>query len=240
VAERRYSQEQRDAVASAFSQPKVSAKRVAAMAAAGELTDSAGEPLEAFTIPLSTVRDLAREARLGSARASKLADAPHGHAIEALRQRTIRMADAELAAIESQPDGKRDLERFRQAIRVVADAAKIPVPTNPRPTSEAIGDDNGDGGPDTTGGPAGALIAEHRRTATAHDQPTAPAPPELEPPTLAREEDPLAELRADIERVREQQRQGEPKVDVVAPQPVRNGERPRRGRRPEEDTSSWR
>jgi hypothetical protein len=235
VAAREYSDAQRDALVMAFAQPKVTANRVAELAAAGELVDADGQPLEAFTVPASTIRDLARQARLAEARGSQLADGPPQDAIEALRRRAIKIADAELTAVEAQPEGERDLERFRRAIRCVHDAARIPRPPEPRPRPEEP-----DQGSSVAGDGVGPLLREHRATL--------PAPPPTDPESDLADgaqapESPMDRFRreaeARIERLREnverERREAEP---VAAPEPDLSGDRPRRSRWPDEDTSS--
>ena len=235
MAERKYSDQQRAALAAAYSQPGVTDKRVAAMAAAGELVDADGQPLEPFAIPASTVRDIARAERRSAARPS-LAGVPHGDAIEMLRQRAVDLADAELAAVEAEQAGKRDAERVRRAIRCVADAARIPAPPPP-PSRPEPDRDASTPSPDGIG----ALIREHRSSPPPPGQESQPtAPPEPEPaPVLSREErlaqvadNATARLRADLDRVREQQAEAPP-VDDTA----RLEERTRRGQ-PREDTDS--
>jgi hypothetical protein len=241
VAAREYSDAQRDALAAAFAQPSVTAKRVAEMAAAGELVDAEGQPFKEFSVPESTIRDFARQARLSEARGSALDDGSPRDAIEALRQRLIKLADAEMKVLEAQPQGKVDLERLRWVIRCVDDAAKIPRPPEPRPRS----DERGEGtprSPDATAPGVGSLITEHRRTLpapTPEAQAVTPAPEQPQSRLMDR-------FHREVEERMERLRQGQAEravqdVEPVAvPEPVRNGDRPRRRRRPEEDTSSCR
>lgn len=174
----KYSQTQRDALAHAYEDKRIRpARRVVQLAGAGELSID-GETLPAFKTNEDTVRHEAR--RLRKRRAgevkSDLATQPPRDAVEALRQRLVNMADAELAHLEKQKPGKRDPEKIRQAARAVLEIARIPGPTEPRPASPATRDENGKRGPETKGGMAGTLIKAHRATTTGTGQrPTKPA-----------------------------------------------------------------
>jgi hypothetical protein len=234
-SERVYSGEQREGVITAYAQPGVTARRVVELAAAGELPGSDGEPLPPFEVPENTVRDLARKAHKAAERPSPLLALAARDAVDALRQRLVSLADAELKALEGQTDGKRNLERMRQAGKVLEQCSRIPGPADPRPPSRPGGRASGG-----ASGQAGALLREHRAGPSQALAPPAPAVPEPEPerPNVSTEEDPLADLRADIERVREQQReQDPPQPEPHSGIPDSRAER-RRRREPVEDVSS--
>jgi hypothetical protein len=159
-----YTDDQRDAAAAAYVDRRIPAPRVAELAAAGELTLN-GRPIEPFEIIPQYVRTLGtrlRRRRAGDIE-REIAKLPARDSIEALRRRLVSTADQELAALERQKPGKRDLERFRQVIRCVREAAALPGAKDPRPS--APGRREG-GGPDregaeTRGGLAGDILRAH-------------------------------------------------------------------------------
>lgn len=144
------------------------AKNVARKAAAGELALH-GEPVGAFTMPPSTIASYGRKVRLRQAgkAAPAIANMTHRDAVENLRIRFLTIAHEELQAEERKKPGTRDLERIRQAERCALEAARIPGPSDARAPSSGTRDENGKQAPRTTGGKAGALLAEHRRSSTA-------------------------------------------------------------------------
>lgn len=164
--DRKYTDEQREAVAVARVDGGRTAQRVAEMAAAGELMHR-GEQLAPFTIPANTVYDFARKlerARRGE-NVSKVAELPHRDALEVLRRRLVNVGDSIVAALEKQAakdPANVDLERLRQAGRVVVELGRIPAATEPRPSAQTKAADGRRDAP-TRGGPAGALLREHRQ-----------------------------------------------------------------------------
>jgi len=169
----KFTAEQKEAAALARVDGHRTARRVAEMAAAGELTHR-GEPVGAFDISSNYVNQLGerlKRTRRGET-VSKLAEMPHRDAIEVLRRRLVSVGDAVLTALEKQAEkepAKLDLERLRQAGRVVVELGKIPAATEPQPT-QARRAAAGQTHTPTRGGPAGALLREHRRQAeTAQD-----------------------------------------------------------------------
>lgn len=169
-----YSDEQREAIATAYEDRKIRpAKRVCELAAAGDL-EHRGAKLDPFTVPENTVRDLARDLRKRRTgeRTSQLAALEPRDAIEALRRRLVNAADAMLDDLEQKVKkdaGTADPERLRQITRAVREAAALPGPTDPRPTapgSKAGGKRNGGA---TQGGLGGELLKAARAEGeTAH------------------------------------------------------------------------
>jgi hypothetical protein len=136
----KYSHAQREAIASAWNDRGVRpARRVVELARAGELTDAAGDKVPGFEIPEGTIRSLARHARRrrrGEIR-SPLSEAGPRDAIEIIRRRLVNMIDGEMAVQERKRPGSRDPERIRQLARAALEAARLPGPTDPRPSSPA-------------------------------------------------------------------------------------------------------
>ena len=169
----KFTDEQKEAVAIARVDGGRTARRVAEMAAAGELT-LRGEPVGAFNISDRYVNEIGKRLerdRTGKT-ASKVAELPHRDAVENLRLRLIAGADAMLTAWEKQaaksPE-KADTERHRQIVRCVLEASRLPGPGDKRPAPDTSKDQQGKSAPRTVGGPAGALLKEHRRTAPAQE-----------------------------------------------------------------------
>lgn len=167
-----YTQDQRDAMAYAYEDRRVRpARRVVELAAAGELTHN-GVKLKPFKTNDDTIRHEARKLRnaRGGEITSQLGQAPHRDAIEKLRVRLINAADALLIAYERgltrDPDHA-EPEKLRQIVRVVREAAALPGPTDPRPAAPGQRVNGHKDGAETTGGPGGALMQDHRRTAGA-------------------------------------------------------------------------
>lgn len=165
--ERQHTHEQTEAAALAAVDQGLTGPRVVELARDGLLT-LAGKPLEPYEITADYVRKLAshlRKQRAGKV-VSDLASMPPRDAIEALRRRLVNVADAELAAVEKQKPGLRDLSRFRQVIQCVKEAAALPGPKDPRPPApgQMVGPDVRPTGDRSRSGPAGALMAEHLRS----------------------------------------------------------------------------
>jgi hypothetical protein len=180
----RYSESERLAMGGAMANG-MPARQVIEHAAAGTL-ELDGVPLPPFEITSeSTVRDQAAryKRRRASEARSELADAPPRDAIEALRQELVAMAESEVKAMKRQKNGTRDLERLRQAIRCVREAAAIPGRDEPRPVAPGQRDANGQhNGGRTQGGIGGQILKSHYRTD--HDptpEPAAQPKPEPEP-----------------------------------------------------------
>lgn len=176
-----YTQAQRDALAHAYEDRKVRpAKRVCAMAAAGEL-ELDGRQLDPFDANEDSVRHYARLLRKGRAGmlSSRLGDAPHRDAVETLRRRLVNAADEMLTREERKAPDARTPERLRQIVRLVREVAALPGPTDPRPPAPGAKRDGQRVGGETQGGLAGQLLADHRRTAG--DLAPAPTAPDVPP-----------------------------------------------------------
>jgi hypothetical protein len=177
--ERKYTDQQRDAIAHAYEDRRVRpASKVVAMAAAGELEHD-GQPLPAFKCTQNTVRDFAqklRKRRRGEL-TTKLAHAAPRDAIETLRQRLVSAADTMLADLERQLQrdaSTTDPERLRQITRAVREASSLPGPDDPRPKAPGAKTDGRRDGGETKGGLAGDILREHR---TGDEQPAHDASP---------------------------------------------------------------
>jgi hypothetical protein len=178
--DRKYSHEQADAVASAWNDRGIRpATRVSELAAAGELTTPQGDRLPAFEIPEGTIRSLARHARRRRRGeiTSPLSEAGPRDAIEILRRRMANMIDGEMAVEERKRPGTRDAERLRQLNRALLELARLPGPTDPRPSSPATR------GPDgkqlegvAKGGLAGPMMRDLRSNG-AGSEPAQDVPP---------------------------------------------------------------
>jgi hypothetical protein len=215
----KYTDEQREAMGAAMAVGGLKAREVVERAAAGTL-ELDGRKLKPFEIAnASTVRDQARrfrQRRAGEAR-SELEVLPARDAIENLRLRLIRVADAELTALERQKDGTRDLEKLRQAGRCIREAAAIPGRDEPRPPAPGQRDASGQhNGGATRGGLAAQIIASASRS---HEDPVPSSEVEEPEPPAGLEREPALESPSDpaqeiAERVR---RRLEP---LMAPEPA--------------------
>lgn len=143
--DRKYSDDQREAVVSAYLDRQIRpASRVCELAAAGELT-LRGNRLDAFTIGVNMVRDYARHhrrRRQGKVQ-SQLADVPHRDAIEAMRRRLVNLVDAELEQLEAREKRKPGTvqpDQIRQISRALLELARLPGPTEKRVKSPDIKD----------------------------------------------------------------------------------------------------
>lgn len=160
--------EQREAAALRYLDTEDTGREVARKAGAGELT-LRGEPVDAFDIAPSYAAQLGlklKRQRTGKA-TSKVADMPHRDALEVLRRRLMSVGESAVAALEKQAAKdaeKLDLERLRQAGRVLIELGKIPGPAETRPAQQGR-DVNGNRDTPTRGGIAGALLREHRASA---------------------------------------------------------------------------
>jgi hypothetical protein len=166
----KYTEEQREASAAAYCDG-MTANEVVQTAADGRLKYR-GEPLEPFEIKASTVASYAhklRRRRAGRAD-TKLADMAPRDAVETLRRRLLNIAHEELAHEEKKKRGNRDPARIREWTRCVLEASRLPGPTDARPASEHTRGANGQKGPRSTGGPAGALLKDHRQGGPAQDE----------------------------------------------------------------------
>jgi hypothetical protein len=200
----RWSDDEREAMGRARVVERLKAREVQELARAGRL-ELDGRRLAAFDPPLSTIRDQGaryRRRQAGEER-SALATAPPRDAIEALRQRLINLADAELTALEKQKRGERDPERMRQLVRVVREAAAIPARDEPRPVAPGQRDESGThNGGKTRGGLAAQILASHNRTIEDPEpsiEPLLPPEPESEPEPEP-PSDPAQEIAENVRR----------------------------------------
>jgi hypothetical protein len=175
-----YTETQREACAIAHVDRMLTARKVAEMAAADELT-FLGETLEPFEIKPATISDLGRKLRhrRNGKVSSEVARMKPGDAVEALRRRLLAVADAELGVIERQARGKRDLDRYRDIVKCVREAMSIPAANDERPTPAGKGrhDQQGTPRPPATAGRlAGPLMAAHRQAPRSSGTDVAGAP----------------------------------------------------------------
>jgi hypothetical protein len=171
----KYTDEQKEACALARIDGGRTARRVAEMAAAGELRLK-GEPVGVFDISPNYVNQLGQKLKRDRSgkTASKVAELPHHDGVEVMRRRLMAGADLMMAAwekaAEKHPE-KADTERHRQITRCVLEASKLPGPGDPRTTPHtAIDPATGKRGTETRGGLAGALLKDHRAEAAQETQ----------------------------------------------------------------------
>jgi hypothetical protein len=167
VLSSRYTLWQRDAIATAYTLTDATARRVAQLAAAGELEHPAGARLAPFEVPENTVRSIARRERIRRAAAQAavpLVDQPPRDAVERLRQRFVAALDTEMTRIEIEHSEGRFLtgEALRQFARAVRELAAIPGPTEPRPPAPGAKVNGVRNGSETRGGLAGKIMAASR------------------------------------------------------------------------------
>jgi hypothetical protein len=163
----RYTQRQREAIAASYPLTTATAGRVAELAAAGELEHPSGATLGPFEIGESTVRSVARRARLKEAAAdarTELADLPHRSAVEDIRRRLLHAIELEFDSIEIEQEQGRPVsgERLRQVARAAREVASIPGPNEPRPPKPGAKVDGVRDGSETRGGLAGKILAASR------------------------------------------------------------------------------
>jgi hypothetical protein len=174
-----YTDQQREALATTYEDRGVRpARRVAELAAAGELTLD-GDKLAPFATTENTVRDCARKLRNRRAGElkSSLATLPPRDAVEVLRRRLISLADRELSVLEHSRRGKVQIERLRQIVRVVREASALPGPDDPRPAQPGQrkpGTGEHEGGR-TSGGMAAAILGAASQSARVETHETRPA-----------------------------------------------------------------
>ena len=156
---RKWTDEQREAVATAHLERRLSSVRVAQLAAAGDLTRRDGTKLDPFPIPPSSIATIARRTQEKQAKhtESDLARIPHRDAIEQLRIAYITTAERELQAEQRKKDGTRNLERMRQIGRVLREAVALPARTEPVPTAPGAKENGKTNGGKTGGGLALAI-----------------------------------------------------------------------------------
>jgi hypothetical protein len=164
VVEPRYSKAQREAIAAAYHPWRCSASSVVAMAAQGALRHPDGARLAAFTATASSVRSIARRARLREQ--AEVAERPacdlHPRdAVERFRIELSNVLEREIGGLEHEQAVGRPVsfEALRQAIRATRELAWIPErhdPTPPAPGAKVAGVRHGS---ETRGGIAGRVLA---------------------------------------------------------------------------------
>lgn len=170
VLSSRYTRWQREAVCAAYSWTYATAGRVAELAAAGELEHPSGGRLASFDIPASSVRSIARRARVREAQAEALAELwtlPPRDAVERLRCRFVDSIDRELTRVVIEQDAGRplDFRAFCGIARALRELAWLPGPTEPQPRRPGSKLNGVREGGDTRGGLAAKIIAASDRHA---------------------------------------------------------------------------
>jgi len=191
IPAQKYSAGQREALAVAFEVRRIRpARRVVEMAAAGELEHN-GVRLEPFEANEASVRGYAaylRKRRAGQL-SSPLEDASRRDAVERLRVRLVRAADAELRSIERRQREGVPVpgEEIRQVARAAREIASLPGLDDPAPVAPGLrtpGTGQKESGT-TRGGLAGQIIAAAKRgresAVEVEPESTPPSEPALEP-----------------------------------------------------------
>jgi hypothetical protein len=170
--ERRYTDQQRDAMAAAYVDLGIRpASRVAELAQAGEL-ELHGEKVEPFTTFEATVRTEAkrlRNRRAGKVR-SEMAKLPAQDAIEAMRRRLVTAWEQEMSCLERRKPGNRDTEQIAKLARVAREIRAIPAP-NKRIEPEPRRTEQGPASRTPHTQRAGSLIQAARRQAGIEERP---------------------------------------------------------------------
>lgn len=174
IAERKYTDEQRQAVIHARVERRLTGAVVSALAAKGELENVAGERLPAFEIAKDYVYGLGaqEERRRSGARTSALVSQPPEDAIEELRRRLVEVLDREslrlVGSSRQYPKRALDVEQARKVGRAVRELAAMPAPgeRGVQPGRTAQGAPAGEG-TSKRSTMAGQLIAAAQGSATA-------------------------------------------------------------------------
>lgn len=168
--DRKYSDEQRDAVWRAWREDDLSTTEISRRAKNGTLRGGEGE-LEAFSLPERTARDLIsrrlmREVKQGVGSAGE-------EPLHLIVGRLITVADAEATRlVTSQQKGELDAKEFREFVRSISDLMELHKRGNLRGQEESP---TGDDEEATVGGFAGKLMAEAEKEGD--DATGAPSPP---------------------------------------------------------------
>lgn len=127
-----YSDDQKDSIAAAIVDKRQGvkvARDAVRFAAAGQLVSvQTGEPLEPFTMPLTTAQALARDERnrrKGEHVPDWIRERGTDQAIEELGVRLVAIAAHEINRVSKQAEGKRDLDRARRAGQVLREARAL-------------------------------------------------------------------------------------------------------------------
>jgi hypothetical protein len=145
----------------------IAAKRVADLAAAGELEHPSGAQLGPFEIPESSVRSIARRARARESAAQaalSFAAMEPRNAVERMRQQLGDVIEAEFDRLEIEQNEDRVVggEAIRQMARAIREFSSIPGPTDPRPPPPGAKVNGVRDGSETRGGLAGKILAASR------------------------------------------------------------------------------
>jgi len=130
--ERKYTDEQKEAVIFAKNVRRFTGKAIANLAAKGELESPTGAEMEPFSMPPNTIYSLARKALAKSHKtmASELVNKPPADANEAIRQRLVEIADRKTKYLVDQarrkPKEIDTLETTRLA-RMAREVAALPA-----------------------------------------------------------------------------------------------------------------
>lgn len=166
--ERRYTDEQKAAMAYAYEDRRIRPARVVVdLAGRGELQWE-GATVESFETNDDQVRYEASQLRRRRAgqRTSELAKADPRDAVEALRRRLVNLVDALLTDLEEKARKDKsavDPERVRQLARAAKEAAALPGPKDPRPAPSGTRHKDGEREPRTNGGLGGTLLSANRK-----------------------------------------------------------------------------
>lgn len=167
----KYTDAQRDAIASAVLDRGAKYKRAVELAAAGELTTPDGDRLDPFTFKLTyvgTVVDREKRRRVGVK--TTVAALEPRDAVEVLRRNLVDVMDDEMRHLKKAKSGTRDPEKLRQFARALRELQAIPGPKEgARPAPGAKDNGKREGG-ETRGGMSGELLKANR----ASRGPTAP------------------------------------------------------------------
>lgn len=152
-------------MAEAILDRRMKARTVVELAKAGKLEHN-GQPLQAFDAVIGTVRNEAsKERRRRSGHVAKeLATQQPRDLVEALSRELLGEAVKAVAEWKRTPIKTRDMERGRQIARMVREAAAIPAASDPRPPKPGAKVAGKRDGAETTGGLAGAILADHAKT----------------------------------------------------------------------------
>jgi hypothetical protein len=183
----KYERWQREAIAAAYT--RMTAGRVAELAASGELAHPSGARLSPFRVPEATIRSIAQRARHKQAAAEarvETVDLAPRNAVERLRRQLVMAIDTELSRIEIEQAEGRPITgaALPQVMRATWELAAIPGPDEPRPPAPRAKVNGLRRGGETRGGLAGPILAAYRAQERGFDavreDPTEQAPAQAE------------------------------------------------------------
>lgn len=160
-----YTSWQREAIAAGYT--RMTAKRVADLAASGGLVHPSGARLSPFRVPEATIRSIAQRARHKQAAAEarvETVDLAPRNAVERLRRQLVMAIDTELSRIEIEQAEGRPLKgaALSQVVRATWELAAIPGVDEPRPPAPGAKVNGTRRGGETRGGLAGPILAAYR------------------------------------------------------------------------------